>query len=162
MGTEGNGTVNIEATVSTAMAELALGEIFSFDDLVGALQRRRQRPIRIVELTNLSDQDGICALWLMTDTEDLVVHARSESALHRQQFVLHELAHMMLEHDEREEATTPDFLLPDIPESARQRLLRRQGLVTDDEIVAESLADHLAGAIRGSALHHSRYLEIFG
>ncbi|MEL5990695.1 hypothetical protein ACOKGD_13700 [Microbacterium phosphatis] len=154
--------MNIEATVSTAMAELALGEAFSFDDLVCALQRRRLRPIRIVELANLSDQEGICAVWLITDTEDLVLHARSESALHRQQFVLHELAHMMLGHGEHEEATMPDFLLPDIPASTRQRLLRRQDLVTDDEIVAESLADHLAGAIRGSALHHSRYLEIFG
>ena len=42
---------------------------------------------------DLDTRDGICALWLVTDTEDFVLHARSDSALHRQQFVLHELAH---------------------------------------------------------------------
>jgi len=154
--------VNIEPTVSTAMDELRLGEAFSLDDLVDAMQRRRRRPLRIVELADLNDQDGICALWLETETEDLVLHARSESALHRQQFVLHELAHMILDHGDDQSLATPDFLLPDIPESTRRRLLGRQDLVTEHEILAEVLADHLAAAIRGSAFHESRFLEIFG
>jgi hypothetical protein len=154
--------MNIRQTVSTAMTDLALGEAFSFDDLVNALQRRRQRPLRIVELAELNDQDGICALWLMTDHEDLVLHARSDSALHRQQFVLHELAHMMLDHGDDQGMPTPDFLLPDIAPDTRRRLLGRQDLVAEDEIVAETLADHLAAAIRGCAFHESRFLEIFG
>ena len=56
----------------------------------------------------------------------------------------------------------PDFLLPDIPPETRRRLLRRQNLDTAEEIIAESLADQLAAAIRGSAMHESRFLEIFG
>lgn len=155
-------TVNIEATVSTAMDELSLGEAFSFDDLLDAMQRRRRRPLRIVELADLNDQDGICALWLETETEDLVLHAHSESALHRQQFVLHELAHMILDHGDDQTMGAPDFLLPDIPEATRRRVLGRQDLVTEHEILAEALADHLAAAIRGSAFHESRFLEIFG
>ncbi|MDY0910110.1 ImmA/IrrE family metallo-endopeptidase [Microbacterium sp. CFBP9034] len=154
--------MNIEATVSTAMDGLRLGGAFSLDDLVDAIQHRRQRPLRIVELADLNDQDGICALWLETETEDLVLHAHSESALHRQQFVLHELAHMILDHGDDQTVPTPDFLLPDIPASTRRRLLGRQDLDTAHEILAEALADHLAAAIRGSAFHESRFLEIFG
>ncbi|WP_241973102.1 hypothetical protein [Cryobacterium sp. TMT2-14] len=98
----------------------------------------------------------------MTPGEDLVLHAHSESALHRQQFVLHELAHMILGHDFGDDPDAPDFLLPDIPPNTRRRLLRRQDLDTVEEVMAETLADRFAAAIRGSAMHHSRYLEIFG
>ena len=154
--------MNSEAAVSAAFDELALGDVFTFDELVGAVQARRGRGLRIIELSELGDHDGLCAIWLKTDAEDLVLHAHSESALHRQQFVLHELAHMIFDHGEDDDSAEPDFLLPDIPPGVRQRLLRRQDLDTADEILAESLADQLAAAIRGSAMHESRFLEIFG
>ncbi|HRM70583.1 MAG TPA: hypothetical protein PLO71_14250 [Thauera phenylacetica] len=48
----------------------------------------------------------------MTDTDDIVLHARSDSALHRQQFVLHEFAHMILGHCEGEDCVAADALLP--------------------------------------------------
>lgn len=154
--------MNIEQTVSTAVVELALGSAFTFDELVTALQKRRQRQLRIVELADLGAHDGICALWLVTDREDLVLHAHSESVLHRQQFVLHEFAHMMLGHGDDDDYSGDDFLLPDIPPCTRRRLLARQDLDCESEVAAESLADHLAAAIRGSASAESRYLEIFG
>lgn len=154
--------MNIGTTVSTAMEELGLGETFSLDDLVDEMQRRRQRPIRIVELVDMNKEDGLCALWIETETEDLVVHAQSDSTLHRQQFVLHELAHMILDHDDDSSMPVPDLLLPDIPEATRRRLLGRHDLLTEHEILTEALADHLAAAIRGSAFHESRFLEIFG
>jgi hypothetical protein len=156
--------VNTEVAVSTAVAELELGEAFTFDALVGAVQTIRGRRLRIVELSDVGEHEGLCALWLMRDEEDLVLHARTESALHRQQFVLHELAHMILGHDAAAVAdpNTPDILLPDIPADTRRRLLRRQDLDTPEEVMAESLADRLAAAIRGSTMHGSRYLEVFG
>ncbi|WEO76070.1 hypothetical protein BJQ94_11875 [Cryobacterium sp. SO2] len=151
-----------EVSVSTAVDNLALGDNFTFDELVGAVQRRRHRRLRIVELADLGDQDGLCAVWLVADGEDLILHASSDSALHRQQFVLHELAHMILGHDANHDPEAPDFLLPDIPPQIKSRLLRRQDLDTAEEVIAETLADRLAAAIRGSAMHSSRYLEIFG
>jgi len=154
--------VNNDVSVSAAVDDLALGETFTFDELVGAVQHRRGRQLRIVELADLGDNDGLCAIWLMTDDEDFVLHAHSDSALHRQQFVLHELAHMILGHSVDDESDAPDFLLPDIPPETRRRLLRRQNLDTPEEVMAETLADQLAAAIRGSAMHGSRYLEIFG
>jgi hypothetical protein len=152
----------MEVSGSAAVDELALGDTFTFDELVGAVQQRRKRRLRIVELAELGEHDGLCAVWLMTEAEDLVLHAHSESALHQQQFVLHELAHMILGHNVEDDPEAPDILLPDIPPDTRRRLLRRQDLNTAEEIMAETLADHLAAAIRGSAMHGSRYLEIFG
>ncbi|SFS16586.1 protein of unknown function [Microbacterium sp. cf046] len=154
--------MNIEQTVSTAVQELALGSAFSFDELVSALQERRNRTLRIIELVDLGDHDGICAVWLITDSEDLVLHAHSDSVLHRQQFVLHEFAHMILGHGDDDDYFVDDFLLPDIPPHTRRRLLARQDLDSESEVAAESLADRLAAAIRGSAFTKSRYLEIFG
>lgn len=159
-------TVKVATRAPEALQELELGDSFSFGELVSAVECRRGRPLRIVELADLSDRDGICALWLGRDAEDLVVHAQSASALHRQQFVLHELAHIILDHghdnDNDDDADGADQLLPDIAPSTRRRLLRRQDLVTAEEIAAESLADHLAAAIRGSVMHESKFLEIFG
>ena len=154
--------MNIERAVSTALSDLALGEVFTFDDLYAVVQQRRQRRLRIVELAEIGDHDGLCAVWLTTDRDDLIIHARTESVLHRQQFVLHELAHMILGHCDVDECTEVDVLLPDIPPHTRARLLRRQDLDSDTEIAAESLADRLAAGIRGSASADSRYFEVFG
>ncbi|WP_457100700.1 hypothetical protein [Microbacterium sp. P5_E9] len=154
--------MNTESIAAAVRSELRLGDVFSFDDLVGAVERRRRRPLRIVELADLNERDGICAVWLVAETEDVVLHAHSDSTLHRQQFVLHELAHMILGHGDDERLETPESLLPDIPPSTRRRLLSRKDLDTVDEIAAEALADHLAAAIRGCAFHQSRFLEIFG
>jgi len=154
--------VNIEQTVSAAVAGLELGSTFTLDDLLDAVQDRRHRRLRVVELAGLDTHDGICAVWLVTDTEDIVLHARSDSALHRQQFVLHEFAHMILGHCEGDDCAAEDVLLPNVPAYTRGRLLKRQDIDSETEIAAESLADRLAAGIRGSVFTESRYSEIFG
>lgn len=159
---ESSDIVRADVRVPPVVRSLGLGDTFSFDELIDAVQRDRERPLRIVELAALGERDGVCAVWLMTDGEDLVLHARSDSVLHRQQFVLHELAHMLLDHGHDCEVDDPDVLFPDIPPGTRRRLLRRQDLGTADEIAAEALADQLAAAIRGSAMRESRFVEIFG
>ena len=154
--------MNIEQTVSAAVAGLQLGSTFTLDDLLTAVRARRNRRLRIVELADLDTSDGICAVWLVTDTDDIVLHARSDSALHRQQFVLHELAHMILGHCDGDDCAVEEALLPNIPPYTRARLLTRQDLDSETEIAAESLADRLAAGIRGSVFAESRYSEIFG
>ncbi|MCA0435117.1 MAG: hypothetical protein LCH98_01285 [Actinobacteria bacterium] len=154
--------MNIEQTVSAAVAGLELGSTFTLDDLLDAVQDRRHRRLRVVELAGLDTHDGICAVWLVTDTEDIVLHARSDSALHRQQFVLHEFAHMILGHCEGDDCAAEDVLLPNVPAYTRGRLLKRQDIDSETEIAAESLADRLAAGIRGSVFTESRYSEIFG
>lgn len=154
--------MNIEQTVSAAVADLQLGHTFTLDDLIHAIQARRQRILRVHELEDLDTSDGLCAIWLIGETEDVVLHAPSDSALHRQQFVLHEFAHMVLGHCDGEDCAATDALLPSIPPYTRGRLLKRQDLDGDTEIAAEALADRLAAGIRGRAFGESRYSEVFG
>jgi len=154
--------VNIEQTVSTAVAALQLGDTFTLDDLVHAIQTRRQRKLRVYELADLNTSDGICAIWLVRDSEDIVLHAHTDSALHRQQFVLHEFAHMLLGHCDGDDCAAEDVLLPNIPPYTRGRLLKRQDPDCDTEIAAEALADRLAAGIRGHVFAETRYLEVFG
>ena len=154
--------MNIEQTVSAAVAGLQLGSTFTLDDLLTAVRARRNRRLRIVELADLDTSDGICAVWLVTDTDDIVLHARSDSALHRQQFVLHELAHMILGHCDGDDCAVEEVLLPNIPPYTRARLLSRQDLDSETEIAAESLADRLAAGIRGAVFAESAYSEVFG
>ena len=154
--------MNIEQTVSAAVADLQLGRTFTCDDLVHAIQARRQRRLRVVELAELDTSDGLCAIWLIGETEDVVLHAPSDSALHRQQFVLHEFAHMILGHCEGQDCAAEDVLLPNIPPYTRGRLLKRQDIDCETEIAAESLADRLAAGIRGSVFAETRYSEVFG
>ena len=99
--------MNIEQTVSAAVAGLQLGNTFTLDDLLHAIQDRRGRRLRVVELADLDTHDGICAVWFVTDTDDIVLHARSDSTLHRQQFVLHEFAHMILGHCDGDDPPQP-------------------------------------------------------
>ena len=154
--------MNIEQTVSAAVADLQLGHTFTLDDLTHAIQSRRQRILRVHELQDLDTSDGLCAIWLIGETEDVVLHAPSDSALHRQQFVLHEFAHMILGHCEGQDCAAEDVLLPNIPPYTRGRLLKRQDIDCETEIAAESLADRLAAGIRGSVFAETRYSEVFG
>ena len=137
--------MNIEQTVSAAVAGLQLGSTFTLDDLLTAVRARRNRRLRIVELADLDTSDGICAVWLVTDTDDIVLHARSDSALHRQQFVLHEFAHMILGHREGQDCATEDMPLPNIPPYTRGRLLKRQDIDCDTEIAAETRFSEVFG-----------------
>ncbi|MBK8435775.1 MAG: hypothetical protein IPL37_04440 [Austwickia sp.] len=154
--------MNIEQTVSAAVAGLELGNTFALDDLLRTVQDRRHRRLRVVELADLNAHDGLCAALLSTDAEDFVLHAPSDSALHRQQFVLHELAHMILGHCDGDDCAVEEVLLPNIPPYTRARLLTRQDLDSETEIAAESLADRLAAGIRGSVFAESAFSEIFG
>jgi hypothetical protein len=154
--------VNIEQTVSAAVAGLQLGNTFTLRRPPPHVQDRRHRRLRVVELADLDTTTASARSGSSTDTDDLVLHARTDSALHRQQFVLHELAHMILGHCDGDDCAAVDVLLPNIPPYTRGRLLRRQDLDSETEIAAESLADRLAAGIRGSVFAESRYSEVFG
>ena len=154
--------MNIEQTVSAAVADLELGHTFTLDDLIHAIQARRQRVLRVHELQDLDTSDGLCAIWLTGETDDIVLYAPTESALHRQQFVLHEFAHVILGHCDGDDCPAVDMLLPNIPPRTRGRLLKRQDIDCETEIAAESLADRLAAGIRGSVFAESAFSEIFG
>ena len=104
----------------------------------------------------------VCGLRLSTDDVEIILHAVSPSGLHRQQFVLHELGHMVLRHDEL--VVPADYigvLFPNLPAGLVSRVLARSSFTDDLEAAAESLADLFAAAIRNSAREPRSFEKVF-
>lgn len=145
-----------------AFQKLGLRTEVSLDSLIDHVQRLRGRPIVIEEQPELITTTT-CGLWFSTDELEIVFHREPQSELHRQQFILHELAHMILRHSET--LVSADYaktLFPDLdPERVRSALARDQ-FDREDEIVAELLADLLSAAIHTSDREYASYSEVFG
>ena len=146
--------MNTEQTVSAAVA-LRLGGT-TFDEPARPDQRHRR--LRVIELADLDTHDGLCALWLAT-IPTTSAHAHTDSTLHRQQFILHELAHMILGHCEGDDCTVDEALRP-ISCRTPVTPFWRQDLDSETEIAAES--SPMSRCIRGSVFAESAFSEIFG
>lgn len=132
-------------------------------DLVSRVEAARGKPLQIREVPELTEGDGtLCGLWLATDSEDIVLHAPSDSALHKEQFILHELAHILLLHDKVDEKTgyVTDSVLPSFDNATVVKALARDSIKDRYELLAEELADTLADCIRNRP--NSAFSEIFG
>lgn len=133
------------------------------DELISRIQAARGKPLRIEELSELADTDtALCGLWLATDDEDIILHAPSDSALHREQFILHELAHMLLLHDRvnGKSGYVTATVLPDFDSATVITSLARDDIDDEYELQAEHLADVIATHMRRRPA--SRFSEIFG
>ncbi|WP_052207244.1 hypothetical protein [Sinomonas humi] len=145
-----------------AFKELGLGTEVSLDSLIAHVQRLRGRPILIEERPELVTTTT-CGLWFSTDELEIVFHREPQSELHRQQFILHELAHMVLRHNEG--LVSADYaktLFPDLDGERVRSALARDEFDREDEIVAELLADLLSAAIHTSDREYAGYSEVFG
>jgi Zn-dependent peptidase ImmA (M78 family) len=152
-------------TAKQVLRRIGLGDRFTLEELTEHVERHHQRPLRIVEVDEVGQGDGFCAVVLRLETDDVVLHIRSESDLHQEQFILHELAHLLLGHlteDTNVEFEVAEQLLPDIPRSAVVRMLKRHRLDRDIEHEAETFADHLAACLRRSGGTPTRWSEVFG
>jgi len=135
----------------------------TLSELTERIQTARGKPLRIDELPGLAGGDGaLCGLWLATDDVDIILHAPSESRLHREQFILHELAHMLLLHDRVDDkvAYVTESVLPDMERATVIKALARDSLNDEYELRAERLADIIATHMRSQPV--SRFSEIFG
>ena len=140
---------------------IALPELFAMEDIVSAIERERDTTIRIVEFPEIIPEDGLFGIWLNTKFGDYVLHAAAPSELHRQQIILHELAHMILGHDLAVGQGSASKLFPDLPEDAVVRTLARGHDDNQLEREAESLADRLAHSLRMNA-QQSSFTKVFG
>lgn len=145
-----------------AFQALRLPSHVTLGGLIAIVAARRRRIIEI-EATNILNGTSVCGLWLSTDRREIVLHAVTDSVLHRQQFVLHELGHMILRHDEL--GISSEYaaaLFPHLDGEMVSRALARSSFVDDMEAAAETLADLLAGAIRESTQEPKSFEQVFG
>ncbi|MEQ4567299.1 hypothetical protein [Paenarthrobacter sp. CAP02] len=144
-----------------AFESLTLPTHLNLERLVEVVEGVRRRPIQIEAAVALNG-GSVCGLWLSTDDVEIILHAVSPSGLHRQQFVLHELGHMVLRHDE---VVVPadyiEVLFPNLSAGLVSRVLARSSFTDDLEAAAESLADLFAAAIRNSAKEPRSFERVF-
>ncbi|UIK88976.1 hypothetical protein [Arthrobacter polaris] len=108
------------------------------------LEAKTGRPITIVELPAMRGDD-LCGMYVSYKDFDVVVHAPPRSAWQRQQIILHEFSHMILNHQLT--ATSLELVrLPGFPETPL-KVLGRTSFDDDDEATAEYLADLLTARI---------------
>ncbi|MEI2276075.1 hypothetical protein OHC50_01135 [Paenarthrobacter ilicis] len=144
-----------------AFDSLLLPAHLNLERLVEVVEEMRHRPIRI-EAARVLNGGTVCGLWLSTDEVEVILHAVSPSGLHRQQFVLHELGHMVLRHNELVvPADYIEVLFPNLPVGLVSRVLARSSYTDELEAAAESLADLLAAAIRNSAREPRSFERVF-
>ena len=145
-----------------AFNALVLPAHLTLERLVEVVEGIRNRRIEI-EVSGALTGGSVCGLWLSTDIAEIILHAATPSALHRQQFILHELGHMVLRHDELVlPSDYADILFPDLPRDLVSRVLARSSFLDDFEAAAETLADLFAAAIRDSTVEPRSFERIFG
>ncbi|MFG2059411.1 hypothetical protein ACGFI9_35910 [Micromonospora sp. NPDC048930] len=118
---------------------LELPSPFSADALCAVVSRQRNRPIVILEVDNV-DADAPCGLWIETDTADYVMVAEGATKTHRDHIVLHELAHLLYDH---QGALGKDYLhlsFPNLSPAVIRRALGRGSYDAHEEREAEVFA----------------------
>ncbi len=132
------------------LAALQLPIPFTLAAFVERLATSRGRPLTIVEMPSLSEAGGPSGAWIATDGADYVFVDRAARALHREHIVLHELAHILFEHEDALVMSRADAaaLLPAISEQTMTRMLGRSRYTDVEEQEAELLATMIAQRAR--------------
>lgn len=147
---------------SKAFAALSLPGRLTLSVLLNVIESIRGKRIRIVATDKLVGT-SICGLWLPGRKDEWVFHPPTPWELQRQQFILHELSHMILGHDTTPGAGT--VLKTGIsglsPEIVRRALMRTE-FRTLQEATAEYLADLMAEALRSVPGEPGAFEQVFG
>jgi hypothetical protein len=147
---------------SGAFAALELPGGLTLSLLLSVIEDIRGKRIRIRATEKLVGT-SICGLWLPGAKIEWVFHPPTPWELQRQQFILHELAHMVLGHDTTPGAGTvlKSGFRGLSPEIVRRALMRTE-FRTLEEATAEYLADLMAEALRAGPGEPGAFEDVFG
>lgn len=147
---------------ASAFAALNLPGGLTLSLLLSVIEDIRGKRIRIRATEKLIGT-SICGLWLPGAKIEWVFHPPTLWDLQRQQFILHELAHMVLGHDTAPGAGTvlKSGFRGLSPEIVRRALMRTE-FRTLEEATAEYLADLMAEALRAGPGEPGAFEEVFG
>lgn len=157
----GQGSAETHSVIA-ALKEMPIPDPWNLQDFISALERRRRKPIRLMPYPSDAGTDHPCGLLLQCDEADVIFYEHSTSAYHRQQIILHEIGHIVLEHH-TPSSDGPDVklateLLPDLDADAIRLVLGRTTFGSDQEYQAELFASLLLSQQRTAM----RGLELFG
>ncbi|WP_285742175.1 hypothetical protein [Lentzea sp. NBRC 105346] len=117
---------------------LALPEPFSVDALVDSIAALRNRPIHLFALPPGMVVNA-CGLWIATESHDEIYVEEKTTPLHREHILLHEIGHILCDHESGEDVPLARFL-PDLSPELVERLLARTNYTSEQEQEAELVA----------------------
>jgi len=130
---------------------------FDINDFCGVISERRQRALHLVpKQTRL----GPCGVWLSLPDVDYVFYEPETSQLHREHIILHELGHLLCEHQPTEviDGEVIGKLFPHLDPTVVLRVLGRTNYTAVEEQEAEMIASLVRGRVddelRASAKRH--------
>lgn len=124
---------------AAVIGELDVPVPFDPARFVAHLERQRQRPIYLRPFN--FGPGSPCGLWIGTADADYIFHETSTTPFHATHIAVHELAHMLLGHDDTDAWDELIALLaPDVDEALIQLILGRSAYGTEREQEAETLA----------------------
>ncbi|MGV9278822.1 hypothetical protein [Streptomyces griseosporeus] len=144
-----------KARCDSLIRQLDVPRPFRIEDLAAAVARPRGRPLRLIPLPGTQTTGaGICGVWIALADADHVYYSVVTSRVHQVHIVLHELAHILLDHRQDGE---PDHdglrrLFPDLDPATVARLLARDrtrsttGQEEEAELLASLLWQHFDAA----------------
>ncbi|MEU8687691.1 secondary metabolite protein [Streptomyces sp. NPDC048665] len=133
----------LRRTCEKALDGVRLQRPFTIESFCEALSSKRGRRIVLQEMPDTGGLNAPCGLWIAYRHEDHIWHVKATSQRHRSQVILHEIAHMLLDH--QSDAGTSSLLAALPPEISLARIRRAFGR-TDYSAEQEHDAE-LAGSI---------------
>lgn len=137
------------------LAQLPLPEPFTLERFRQALQARRGRSLTISAMPALEPGEP-SGVWIATETGDHVFVDETARPLHREHIVLHELAHIICDHQGAPALSDGDAaaLLPSLSSEMVARVLGRTRYTQAEEQEAELLATMIAQRVDRRAGQH--------
>lgn len=145
---------DIDARFAGILQDLDIPRPLDVERLCASIAERRGRPLHLLPLPETAGADaGVCGLWLGLGDADIVFYEASTSRVHQTHIILHELAHMLLDHGRLGDGDSagsaglavPAGLFPGLDPAMVNRMLARGR--TDYSAVEEQQAELLATLI---------------
>ncbi|MEU9106012.1 hypothetical protein AB0D54_16920 [Streptomyces xanthophaeus] len=90
---------DIDARVAGILKDLDIPRPLDVERLCASISERRGRPLHLLPLPEaVGAEAGVCGLWLGLGDADVVFYEAATSRVHQTHIILHELAHMLLDH----------------------------------------------------------------
>ncbi len=121
---------------------LELPRPFGVDVLCQRISEQRGRPIHLVPMEMPVSVSG---LWVVTAEADVIMYEQHTSRIHQQHIILHEIGHLLSQHDAAPTSCedTARLLLPYLSPGVAERMLCRTRYTAPEEQEAELIASEL-------------------
>ncbi|WP_103944769.1 ParH-like protein [Thermomonospora echinospora] len=123
---------------------------FDAEQFINRLQDWRGRRIRLEPISlERATPDLPCGALIETATTDYILYIPGATPLHREHIIVHEVAHMLFEHESGLTALElGSALFPGLDPRLVRQVLGRASYTTDEECEAETFASLLIGDAR--------------